>query len=111
MYLDVVGRISKEPKLDRASTGATVVNLDVAVPHYNRRKEGQPTPPTSYVTLVFWGKSAERVVAECRKGQSIHARGSMECVPYTGKGGQMCRNNPVIKVDAFWPMEWSEERP
>lgn len=87
------GNVGKDPELK--SVGSTqLVNLSVATSRAYKNKEDKWETQTSWHTVTFWGKQAEAVAKNVRKGDMVTIEGELNYSNYEDKSG-----NKVYKTE------------
>ena len=89
----LVGRLTKNPELQRTPNNNTVCQFTLAV---NRRK---PDDPTDFVQCVAWNKSAENLCQYMSKGSLIGLTGRIQTRTYENKQGQTVYVTEVMTND------------
>ena len=72
----IVGRIVKEPELNKTENGTKVTNLTLAVPRSFKNSEGQYD--TDFISCVLWKGVAESTVEYCKKGDLVGIKGRIQ---------------------------------
>lgn len=87
------GNVGKDPELK--NVGSTqLVNLSVATTRNFKNKEDKWEQQTSWHTVTFWGKQAEAVAKNIRKGDMVTIEGELNYSNYEDKSG-----NKVYKTE------------
>lgn len=80
----LVGRVAMEPEL-RDVGDTTVANFNIATDRSYTQK-GEDKPKTDFIPVMVWGKSADFVGRNFRKGSLVRVIGSLEQHNYTHNG-------------------------
>ena len=81
----LLGRLGMDPVLRFTKNGTAVANFNLATESYNKTKnEGE----TTWHRIVTWGKSAEKVNEELKKGMSVFLEGGMRTRKYQDDEGE-----------------------
>ncbi len=82
------GRIGRDPEVKFMPSGAQMTSVSLATSNDYKDKSGEwIKKPASWHNLVAWGDAA-LALAECRKGDIVHAEGKIEYSEWTDKEGQ-----------------------
>ena len=76
----LTGRLTRDPRTTQAASGATVVDLRVAV--------DRPTDGTDFVTVKAWDRLAETAATFLARGRRIAVNGRLRHDEWTDDGGQ-----------------------
>ena len=81
----LLGRLGADPILRFTKNGIAVTNFSLATESYNKSKnEGE----TTWHRIVTWGKDAEQVNQELKKGMSVFIEGGMKVRKYQDEEGE-----------------------
>ena len=81
------GNVGKDPELK--NVGSTqLVNLSVATTRNFKNKEDKWEQQTSWHTVTFWGKQAEAIAKNIRKGDMVTIEGELNYSNYEDKEGK-----------------------
>jgi single-strand DNA-binding protein len=81
----LLGRLGADPVLRFTKSGTAVANFNLATESYNKTKnEGE----TTWHRIVTWGKSAEKVSEELKKGMSVFLEGGLRTRKYQDEEGE-----------------------
>lgn len=89
----LVGRLTKNPELQRTQSGNSVCQFTLAV---DRRK---PDAPTDFIQCVAWNQSAENLCQYMEKGSLIGMVGRIQTRSYENKQGQTVYVTEVVATE------------
>ena len=82
----LLGRIGNDPVVRQTKTGIPVANFSLATEFWNRTKnEGE----TTWHRIVTWGKPAEKVNEELKKGMAVFLEGGIRIRKYEDQEGEL----------------------
>lgn len=94
--VDLIGRLTRDPELRRASTGNAMVRFTIAV---DRRNRGQAQPgqqTADFIGCVAFGKTAENMARFLHKGSLVSIEGRIQTGSYVNQQGQKVYTTDVI---------------
>ncbi|HVL07033.1 MAG TPA: single-stranded DNA-binding protein [Acidimicrobiales bacterium] len=83
--ISIIGRLTRDPELDRTTSGTDVCRIRLAVPR--RRKEGRDQGAV-FVTVVAYGGQAAAVAGFLAKGRQVGVTGRLEYREWTDSDGR-----------------------
>lgn len=93
----LMGRLTRDPELRYAPSGAAVCNFRIAVSRNYRDKDDKWKEEVCYVTVVVWREQGERCGNLLRKGSAVLIEGRLQSRSWETQEGQQ-RN--VLEVVA-----------
>lgn len=81
----LMGRLVRDPEVRYTQTGKVVTQINVAVDRPFTNQEGQRE--ADFIPIIFWGKQAEAVGNNFKKGQRILLEGRLQIRSYDTKDG------------------------
>lgn len=81
----LMGRLVRDPEVRYTQTGKVVTQITVAVNRPFANQEGQRE--ADFIPVIFWGKQAEAVGNNFKKGQRILLEGRLQIRSYDAKDG------------------------
>lgn len=85
--LSIIGNLGHDPEVRYSQSGTAVSNLRVGVTE--RRREGDNwTDHTQWITVVCFGKTAERAGEYLKKGRQIYAEGRFQASTWEDREGK-----------------------
>jgi single-strand DNA-binding protein len=92
-----LGRVGREPKLNKTAAGLSVMTIPVAY-EYGIKKDGKR--PTQWLELTVWGKQAEGLLPYMTVGKQIYfTAADVHVEPYERKDGVMAYNLVARCID------------
>lgn len=73
----IVGRLTRDPQLRYAPSGAPVCSLSVATSRRFRREDGERVETTTFVDVDVWRRMAEICAQFLKKGREVLILGSL----------------------------------
>ncbi len=83
---EIVGRLGQDPDLKRTEDGTAYVKLSIATSERFTDRGGSIHEKTEWHNGIAWGKTAEDVAAEFKKGESVALSGSLRINSYEKDG-------------------------
>lgn len=74
----ILGRLGSDPECKQTEKGQLVCTFSVATEEVWRDKESQIQKRVTWVPVVVWGKQAETIAANLRKGSQVHLEGKIQ---------------------------------
>lgn len=81
----LLGRLVRDPEVRYTQTGKVVTQISIAVDRPFTNQEGQRE--ADFIPAVFWGKQAETVGNNFKKGYRILLEGRLQIRSYDAKDG------------------------
>lgn len=104
----LMGRLVRDPEVRYTQTGKVVTQITVAVDRPFTNQEGQHE--ADFIPVIFWGKPAETVGNNFKKGQRILLEGRLQIRSYDAKDGSKRWVTEVI-ANTFEFIERKEPAP
>ena len=82
--ISIIGRLTRDPDLDRTTAGTDVCRIRLAIPR--RRKEGRDQGAV-FVTVVAYGPQASAAAEFLAKGRQVGVSGRLEHREWTDAEG------------------------
>lgn len=101
----IAGRLTRDPDLRRANE-AVVSENTIAVP-YPKKVGDTWTETTSWIRVVAWGKVAETIATECRKGDPVLVFGRLITDGRTDEQGKPIQRMLVLASNIM-PLTWPD---
>ncbi|HRZ86866.1 MAG TPA: single-stranded DNA-binding protein [bacterium] len=73
----LAGNLTRDPEVRHTTGGAAVATLGLAVNRYYMTKTGERKEETLFISVVVWGKAAERCKEYLKKGSSVLVEGRL----------------------------------
>lgn len=98
--VNLIGRLGGTPEIQNTSNGNAYTRFTLAVNNRYKDKKGEWTDDTQWMSLVMWGKDAERFVANAQKGMEVAIEGKLQNRQFEGKDGAK-RTVTDVLVETF----------
>ena len=103
--LILIGRLGKNP--EARGKERSVVSLDVATTNYYVKKDGQGVEETEWTSCVAFGKLAESILKNSKKGDLVLVEGMKKSDVYEKDGVKKLTVH--LQVDTFRRLSWNKE--
>ena len=97
----LIGRPGAEPEVKNLSNNNKVARFSLAVDERRMNANREWVNDTQWFRIVAWGKTAERVENNVKKGLQIAVEGSLRNNEWTDDKGQRHSNIEVLINDLF----------
>lgn len=88
----LLGRLGMDPVLRRTKMGTAVANFNLATESYSKAKNESVT---TWHRIVTWGKPAEKVNSELKKGMPVFIEGGIRLRKYEDEEGEVHYINEI----------------
>ena len=89
--VNLVGRLTRDPELQKTTSGLSVVNFTLAVDRSSKDKG------CNFINCTAYQKNAENICLYCSKGKMIAVEGSIEVQSYKDNAGNN-RSKVIVNV-------------
>jgi single-strand DNA-binding protein len=84
----LIGNLTSDPRMINTSTNKLIARFTVAVNlRYKDSRSGEYKEFVDYIDISAWGKLAEKVNDECKKGTRVFISGRIKTSEYVDKDG------------------------
>jgi single-strand DNA-binding protein len=90
----LVGRLTKNPELQKTPEGTAVTHVTLAVTRHFRNQNGELD--ADFVQCALWRKAAENTVQYCRKGSVVGITGRLQTRHYDNREGKRIYVTEVV---------------
>jgi single-strand DNA-binding protein len=90
----LVGRLTRDPELNKTSEGTPVAHITLAVTRHFRNQNGEIE--ADFVQCTLWRRAAENTSQYCRKGSVVGITGRLQTRNYDNKEGKRVYVTEVI---------------
>jgi len=87
--VQLIGRLTHDPRPVRAGNGSTLATLRLAVP-------GPKDDAVDYVTVKIWGRSADAALKHLTRGRRVAVQGRLEHQEWTDDEGRRTERLAVV---------------
>lgn len=98
----IMGNLGADPELRFTQGGIAVAQLRVATTKKWRDDDGKDREQTEWHTVVVWGKSAESVHAQKKKGDQVHISGYLQTRKWQDKDGNDRYSTEIVAGQWQW---------
>lgn len=99
-HVQLMGNLGRDPEVKELEGGKRMARLSVATNERFIFGDGQVKEDTQWHSIVAWGRTAEQVVLQLRKGSRISLEGRLVHRSYETKDGQKRYVTEVV-MDRF----------
>ena len=90
----VVGRLVKDPEVEKTESGKDRTFITVAVPRAYKNENGEYD--TDFVDCVLWNSIATNTTEYCHKGDIIGVKGKIETNTYETEDGEKKKSTQIV---------------
>lgn len=83
--VSLIGRLTKEPELNKTNQGKSIINFTLAVDSYKKDADGNKK--AYFIFCTAWNKIAENIASFTHKGDMIAVSGFIESESYVDQAG------------------------
>lgn len=84
----LVGNLVRDPALSYTPSGKPVVNIDLAMNHSYKDKDGNKIEQATFIPVTIWGKQAEATAEYMKKGRQCLIEGALRQEKWVDKKDQ-----------------------
>lgn len=92
------GHIGKDIQCVRFDNGSAKATFSLAVNESYIGQDGTAKKNTTWFNIIGWGKTADTMVSELKKGMEVGLQGKLSIRRYTDKDGQ---NKSITEIVVF----------
>lgn len=104
----LAGRLTRTPELSYIQSGTALCKFGMAISRKYRTKDGELKEDTVFVNVECWGKTAEFVGENFKKGRAILVEGRLKSDEWETQGKEK-RNKLSITADRVQSMQWDDD--
>lgn len=101
-FVQLIGRTGNQPELKTIGKERAMLRLSLATSDYYYNDKGERVETTHWHRIVAWGKLAERMSSQVRKGQRIAISGKLVTSKWKDNDGKI-RSTTEIVVNEYVP--------
>jgi single-strand DNA-binding protein len=108
----IVGRLTRDPELKYAPSGAPVCSFGVATSHPYTKDDGQKAESTTFLDVTVWRRLAEICAQFLKKGREVLVMGTLRQSRWTDPKTNQARSKIKVvaqNVQFFWGRERADE--
>ncbi len=106
--VSLAGRLTRDPELRYIPSGTAVCELGLAVSRKYRTKEGEQREETLFINVTCWGKTAEYVGENYRKGRPLLIEGKLKSDEWEDKNTGQKRTKILVTADRVQALDWED---
>lgn len=99
----LLGNLSRDPELRHTQSGKSVLTINLVTNHSIKNDDGTYKDIPTFHRVIIWGKIAEWLSKNLKKGSKCFAEGRIHTNEYTDKEGKVQRSREII-ADNVIPM-------
>lgn len=99
--VQLVGHVGQDPELKQVGSGQQLLRLSVATNERFRSGDGDWKDDTQWHPVVAWGKQAERLASQVKKGSGLMIEGRLVHRSYETKEGEKRYATEVVLTEYF----------
>lgn len=97
--VQLVGRLGKDPELRTVGAGTAMLRMSIATNERFKGANGEWKDDTQWHPVVAWGRQAERLAQQARKGTGLVIEGRLVHRAYEAKDGTKRTSTEVAVAD------------
>ena len=98
--VQLTGNLGSDPEIKVFESGNKLVRFSLATSEQFINRNGEKATDTQWHNVAVWGKIADRVESEFKKGSYVSVEGRLKTRNYTDKNGQKRYITEVVANDA-----------
>ena len=98
--VQLTGNLGNNPEIKILENGNTLAKFSMATTEEYVTRSGEKSSDTQWHFITAWGKVAERIEAEFKKGSFVSIEGRLVTRNYTDKNGQKKYVTEIIANEA-----------
>lgn len=92
--VNLIGRLTHEPELDKTETGKNVCHIQLAVQRTYKNPDG--IYEADFIRCTLWETIADKIVEYCHKGDLIAVRGQLRTSSYIDNNNEKKYSSEVM---------------
>lgn len=104
----LAGRLTRDPEQSFIPSGTALCKLGLAVSRKYKDKQGELVEDTCFVNVTCWGKTAEWVGENFKKGRPVMVEGRLKSDKWETKDGER-RNALEVTADRVQALDWEDK--
>lgn len=94
--VQLIGNLGKDPELKNLGNGQSLLRLSLATNERYRTADGEWKDNTQWHPIVVWGKQAEKLAQQVKKGSGLVVEGRLVQRTYESKEGEKRYSTEVV---------------
>jgi single-strand DNA-binding protein len=99
----LIGHLGRDPEVRNFESGKSKASFSLATNETYRTAKGDAVTTTQWHNCIAWGKTAERMQENLKKGKEVLVKGKLTYNNYEDKNG-VKRINPEVVIEEFFVM-------
>ncbi len=99
----LIGHLGRDPEVRNFESGKSKASFSLATNETYRTANGDAVTTTQWHNCIAWGKLAERMQENLKKGKEVLVKGKLTYNNYEDKNG-VKRINPEVVIEEFFVM-------
>ncbi len=99
-HVQLIGHLGNDPEFVKLNDGKSMLKMSIATNETYLNVKGEEVTETEWHNLIAWGKSAERLQNQVKKGSHLAVAGKLQHRKYTGKDG-VNRTSTQVLVQSY----------
>lgn len=104
----MAGRLTRDPELKYIQSGTALCKLGLANSRKYKAKDGSQREETLFVDVTCWGRTAEFVGENFRKGRPVMVEGRLKSDEWEDKNTGQKRTKIEITADRVQSLDWED---
>ena len=97
----LAGRLTRDPELKYTSSGTAIADFSLAVTRFYKDQAGQSQEEADFIDVTAFGRSAEIIQKNLRKGNSIYVEGRLKLDQWTDKQSGQTRSKLKVIAESM----------
>ena len=86
--INLIGRLVRDPEAKYVGAKSTALcRFSIAVDRWSKKADGTTEKKADFIAIEYWGKMAEILANNLRKGDPVFVSGQLRNEPYTASDG------------------------
>lgn len=97
--VQLIGNLGRDPELKNVANGQAMLRLSLATNERYKTADGAWKEATQWHPIVIWGRQAEKLATQVRKGSGLVVEGRLVQRTYESKEGEKRYSTEVVVND------------
>lgn len=102
--VQIIGKITLEPKFKTFKSGAKLAELGIGIPESKKKENGEWESAMHFVDVVLWSEQAEYAEAHLKRGDGVMVLGSLQYESWEKDGKKQSKVR--VKGKKVQYLEW-----
>lgn len=104
----LAGRLTRDPEARVLPNGTALCKLGLAASRKFRTKDGDQKEETLFINATCWGKTAEYVRDNFKKGRPVYVEGRLKLDEWEDKTSGQKRSTIEITAERILALDWED---